>query len=73
MMLSTMFTSWKAAASRDKTLKLWRASDCSLIQTLQKAETGQESIVLTIAFSPDGCTLAAGDWGHTAQFWKAQP
>ena len=45
-----------ASASNDKTIKIWRTSDYSLLYTL----TGHSAAVQALAFSPDGSLLASG-------------
>jgi WD40 repeat protein len=45
-----------ASGSDDKTIKLWRVSDGSLVRTL----TGHTYWVNSVAFSPDGTLLASG-------------
>jgi WD40 repeat protein len=54
-----------ASISPDKTVRLWKVSDGSAIQTLD-TETDE---VQGVAFSPDGQTLA---WtaGNTVQLWN---
>jgi WD40 repeat protein/serine/threonine protein kinase len=55
-----------ATTSPDYTIKLWDADTGQLKSTLK----GHASIVLSLAFSPDGKTLAStGSWDHTARLW----
>ncbi len=45
---------------------MWRVSDGSLIRTL----TGHTNWVMSVAFSPDGQTLASGSWDSTIKLWR---
>lgn len=35
--------------------------------------TGHSSVVETVAFSPDGKTLASGSWDNTVKLWAVEP
>jgi WD40 repeat protein len=54
------------AGSRGKTLRLWRASDGTLLQTL----TGHTDDVHGLALSPDGRWLATGSVDRTVALWE---
>jgi hypothetical protein len=45
-----------ASGSFDRTIKLWRVADGSLVRTL----TGHTDRVYSVSFSPDGSLLASG-------------
>ncbi len=53
-----------ASSSFDKTVKLWKGSDASLLHTLE----GHNGLVQSVAFSPDGHTSASGI--DTVKLWK---
>jgi WD40 repeat protein len=55
-----------ASGSLDKTIKLWRVEDGSLVRTL----TGHTDVVNSVAFSPDGRLLASGSWDKTIKLWR---
>lgn len=54
-----------ASGSRKGTIKLWQATDGSLVRTLN----GDEDGVNPVAFSPDGKLLASGGQDNTIQCW----
>ena len=53
-----------ASASVDRTIKIWKVSDGTLIRTL----TGDRSV--SVAFSPDGTKIASGSADRTIKIWK---
>jgi WD40 repeat protein len=55
-----------ASASSDRTVKVWRASDGALLQTL----TGFFDSVTSVAFSHDGQELAAGSIDRNIRVWN---
>ncbi|WP_414585769.1 WD40 repeat domain-containing protein, partial [Scytonema sp. PCC 10023] len=55
-----------ASASRDNTVKLWRA-DGTFITTLN----GHSFPVWHVAFSPDGKTIASASSDKTVKLWRA--
>jgi len=55
-----------ASGSRDNTIKLWRVTDGSLLQTL----SGHTDHVVSVAFSPDGQSLASGSRDNTIKLWR---
>jgi WD40 repeat protein len=46
-------------------LKLWDVASGQLLRTL----SGHSSAVTSVAFSPDGQTLASGSWDHSIKLW----
>jgi predicted deacylase len=55
-----------ASGGEDSTVRLWRASDGQLLQTLQ----GHKDKVWSVAFSPDGHTLASTSRDATVRLWS---
>jgi WD40 repeat protein len=53
---------------KDKTIKLWDVSSGTELRTF----TGHSSGVLSVAFSPDGKTLASGSEDHTIKLWEVE-
>jgi WD40 repeat protein len=63
------------SGSYDRSLKMWNADDGKLIRTFKayedkKFEKGHRGSVVTAALSPDGKTLASGDWDHAIKIWN---
>jgi WD40 repeat protein len=59
---------WKALANSEKdfTLRLWSVPDGRPLRVL----SGHQNKVVSIAFSPDGATIASGDLGGAAFLWR---
>jgi WD40 repeat protein/predicted Ser/Thr protein kinase len=57
---------WLASASRDRTVKLWKAGSGQLAHTF----TGFSNVLFAVSFSSDGRRLAAGGWG-VVHVWDA--
>ena len=55
-----------ASGSADKTVRLWRVADGSLLHLLE----GHMDTVWSVAFSPDGSTLASGSADKTIRLWR---
>jgi WD40 repeat protein len=55
-----------ASASNDKTVKLWRISDGSLLRPLSE----HSNYVWDAGFSPDGKTLASADEDGKVYLWR---
>ena len=55
-----------ATASGDKTIKLWNLQTQTAIATL----TGHSDGVTSVAFSPDGKTLASASSDNTIKLWN---
>ncbi|MCC6175580.1 MAG: PD40 domain-containing protein [Chloroflexi bacterium] len=51
------------SGSADRSIRLWRTGDGSLIRTL----TGYTTSVVGVAFSPDGQTIASASAGRTVR------
>ncbi len=49
--------------------RLWRVADGTLLATL----TGHTDQVTSVAFAPDGQTLASGSWDGTVRLWGVPP
>ncbi|HOW52817.1 MAG TPA: protein kinase [bacterium] len=54
-----------AIAGQDKHIRLFNASDFTIIASLE----GHEDGVYSIAFSPDGKFLVSGSWDRTVRLW----
>jgi WD40 repeat protein len=65
-----VFAGWELAGvgEWDKTIKLWRVSDGSLVRTL----TGHTDSVWSVSFSPDGRLLASGSRDNTIKLWQVR-
>ena len=57
-----------AAASWDKTIKIWRIVDGKLIRILK----GHKDAVYDLKFSFDGKLIASGSWDHTVKIWRVK-
>ena len=55
-----------ASGSDDKTIKLWDVNTGNLLQTLE----GHSNSVLSVAYSPDGQTVASGSLDNTIKIWR---
>jgi WD40 repeat protein len=55
-----------ASGSDDKTIKLWDVNTGNLLQTLK----GHSELVNSVAYSPDGQTLASGNNDKTIKLWN---
>ena len=70
------------SGSWDKTLRLWRTRDGSLINTLnghtETVTTTSLSLgshvtqVVCCCFSPDGYTILSGSWDKTLKLWRTR-
>jgi WD40 repeat protein len=58
-----------AANWGDDTVRLWKASDCSLVKTFEGSNSGVNSL----AFSPDGKYLATGSSEGWIHLWSLVP
>ena len=66
-----------ASGSRDNTIRLWSATTGQRLATLEEqivwgavTHEGHTGDVTTVAFSPDGATLAGGDTDNTIRLWN---
>ncbi|MFM6250725.1 MAG: WD40 repeat domain-containing protein, partial [Dolichospermum sp.] len=50
----------------DKTIKIWDGRTGNLLRTL----SGHSNWVWSVAWSPDGRTLASGSWDNTIKIWQ---
>jgi WD40 repeat protein len=63
------------SGSYDRSLKMWNVADGKLIREFKgyedkKFEKGHRGSVVCAALSPDGKTLASGDWDHAIKIWN---
>ena len=58
-----------AAASADKTVRLWNVADPARPRLAGKPLTGPGGAVDSVAFSPDGADLAAGSYDDKVWLW----
>jgi WD40 repeat protein len=59
---------WLAAASQDRTVRVWDATNGQQIHKLD----GHGLKASCVAFSPAGQLLVSGDWRGTVRIWDAQ-
>ncbi|MCH7761137.1 protein kinase [candidate division TA06 bacterium] len=57
-----------ASGSDDKTIRIWRVEDGTLLQTLK----GHTMWIRSVAFSPDGSLLASGSDDNTVRLWRVE-
>lgn len=56
-----------ATGCEDGKIRLWRAQDGTLLQTL----AGHQAAILSLAFSPSGSMLASAGWDDSVYVWRA--
>jgi WD40 repeat protein len=60
-----------ASASADGTVRIWNVQSGAQTRVLTPDSSGQQNVIYSVAWSPDGKSLASGSDDHVVRIWDA--
>ena len=69
---ATIASGYHCSEGRDETINLWCAETGACLKTLEGPGMASRPGVASVAFSPDGATIASGSEGGTINLWSAE-